>query len=231
MNLKLFETKKLHYGKYLYKITLYNDLSTIFRMEFQKENFSFARGKLDELHLSYQESKKIDPMVGHIPWQKYNRDYVRVDHFFDAINLYRLLKKADDYKLRVEQNTANIYTNNREFVKTLINNLKTVIEFWEPDPENIATLTNHKNVILVDKPPKYKYKLTFGKEKGSSALAKWIDKNPNLAKAGEILKQDLYKEGYVKGLYFYVKDDKAMMLAQLLVGENIQRVDELLYNP
>jgi len=234
MNLKLFETKKLHYGKYLYKVAVYNTLAPIFRMEFQKEDFSYARKRLDELNLAYKEAQKNQisavPLFN-VPWKKYYDEWVRSDHYFDAITLFRLLKKDVDYKLRIEQNNAQIYTNDREFVKILINNLKFVSEFWEPDPGNIETLLTNKNIILVNKEPKYKYKITFGKGKGSPALAKWIDSNPNLAKAGHVTKKDLYAEAYVKGLYFYVRDQKALTLAQLMIGNNIQRIDELLYNP
>lgn len=232
MNLKLFETKKLHYGKYLYKVVMYNSLAPIFRMEFQKENFSYARSKLDECNIAYMEAFKKDPMVTHfiLPWQRYYQETVRIDQYFDAINLFRLLKTETDYKIRVEQATLIVYTNDRNFVKSLINNLKTVVEFWEPDPENIETLVNNKNIILVAKEPKYKYKLTFGKLKGVPALAKWIESNPSLAKAGDSTINSLYNEGYVKGLYFYVRDNKALTLAQLMVGNNIQRIDELLYN-
>ena len=60
-------------------------------------------------------------------------------------------------------------------------------------------------LILVNKEPKYKYKITFGKGKGSPALAKWIDSNPNLAKAGHVTKKDLYAEAYVKTKKYGIK--------------------------
>ena len=233
MNLKLFETKKLHYGKYLYKVVLYNSQATIFRMEFQGKNLNYARSKLDDLHMAYHAAKQKDHMIKifKVPWRLSYEEYVKTDHFFDAINLYRILKKyKKEYKVRVEQSNASIYTNDRELVKTLINSLHTVVEFWEPDPQNIDTLSKNKNIILVDKTPKYRYKLTLGPAKGVPGLAKWIDANPNLAKAGDKAKREMYNNGFVKGYYFYVKNEKAMIFAQLLVGDDIQRIDELLYN-
>ena len=46
--LKLHETKKLFYKKYLYKLFISNELNTLFRADLQKsKNLSYAREKLD----------------------------------------------------------------------------------------------------------------------------------------------------------------------------------------
>lgn len=46
---------------------------------------------------------------------------------------------------------------------------------------------------------------------------------------GEVAKQECYKNGWVKGYYFYVRDSKSLFIAQMMVGDNIMRIDKLVY--
>ena len=48
---------------------------------------------------------------------------------------------------------------------------------------------------------------------------------------GETAKQYCNMSTFVKGYYFYVKDDKALFLVQMIVGDNIQRIEKLVYSP
>ena len=75
----------------------------------------------------------------------------------------------------------------------------------------------------------YIYKCTLGKQKGSPALANWIENNPHLAKMGDNALAYCKKSDYVKGLYFFVRDQKVLTIAQLIVGTNLQRIDRLSY--
>jgi hypothetical protein len=197
--MKLRETKKLHYNKYLYKLSIPNQCAYIFRTEFQKDGgLGYARQRLDILHQHYNHKEKT--II--VPWTHNSRNYdeVPVEH------------------------------NDRKFLISLANKLKhRYIEFWEPSPEDVDTLLSNENVIIVSKKPIYEYKITLGKRAGSSSLAKWIDANPALAKMGEVAKQECYKNGWVKGYYFYVRDSKSLFIAQMMVGDNIMRIDKLVY--
>lgn len=232
MRLRLFETKKLHYGEYLYKLVVINQLSYIFRTELQKDgNLGYARQRLDMLNQVYSnvEDKFLKTSI-ELPWSGWRgHDRIPLQDYFDGITLYRNLKKQNDYKLRVERYTLHYYTNSRDCVVKLINSIQGPGEFHEPKPGDIELLKKEKNIILVDYPPDYKYKITLGGKKGVPGLASWIDKNPNLAKMGKIAKDECQNQGYVKGYYFFVKDDKALFIAQLLVGDNIARIDKIVY--
>ena len=57
---------------------------------------------------------------------------------------------------------------------------------------------------------------------------KWINNNPNKAKASDALNYYASKQGEVSGMYFYVKDEKILQLIQLL-GIKIRRIDNLIY--
>lgn len=227
--MKLRETKKLHYNQYLYKLSIPNKCAYFFRTEFQKDgHLNYARQRLDILHQYYNPKEKL--LI--VPWTNNSRMYdeIPVEHYYDAIDIYRTLKGKKDLTIRIETFTINIYSNDRKFLISLSNKLRhRFIEFWEPAPEDVDSLLTQENIIIVNKPPLYLYKITLGKGKGSSSLAKWIDANPTLAKMGDVAKSECYKNGWVKGYYFYVKDQKSLLIAQMLVGDNIQRIDKMMY--
>ena len=228
--MKLHETKKLHYNKFLYKLVMHNTCSSFFRTEFNKQDLSYARQKIDSLHHAFNPKKQYIELAGYRGTWK---DLYPVNDYYDAITIYRHLRDREvcDYIVRCERNTLTIYSNDRKWLIKLGNNLKTKIsEFWEPDPENVSLLQTNKNIILVNKVPDYEYKITLGKKKGLPSLAKWIDNNPKLAKMGDIARQECYNSGWVKGYYFHVRDEKALFIVQMLVGDNIQRIDKFVNN-
>ena len=228
--MKLRETKKLHYNKYLYKLSIPNQCAHIFRTEFQKDGqLGYARQKLDMFtqHYSRKEKHIIVPWGGGGRFQ----DEIPVEHYYDAIEIYRHLKSKINYTVRIEVNTLNIYSNDRKFLISLSNKLRhKFVEFWEPAPEDIDKLLTNENIIIVNKKPQYEYKVTLSKGKGNPSLASWIDANPKLGRMGEIAKGECYNNGWVKGYYFFVRDTKSLLIAQMLVGDNIQRIDKLVYN-
>lgn len=227
--MKLYETKKLHYNKYLYKLAVPNQCASYFRTEFQSDGqLGYARQKLDEVNRYFVPGKD----VVEIPWGWKFLDTIPVAHYYDAIEIFRHLKnKKTEYKVRCESNILILYSNDRKFLIELSNKLRhRFIEFWEPDPKNISLLNQNANIILVNNPPKYEYKVTMGGKKGSSSLAKWIDNNPKLAKIGDVALEECYNNGYVKGYYFFVKDERSLTLVQMIVGNNIQRIDRMVYN-
>lgn len=227
--MKLYEAKKLHYGEYLYRLSITNGLAGHFRTELQKEGkFSWIRKKLDEINACY------NPKEHHVDvsWGYTNRfvDRIPIEQFFDAIDIYRILNKSDNYKIRCERMSLNIYTNDRELCKRIINTLRTKnIELYEPNPQHIDKLLTDSNIILTNKIPTYEYKITLGKRKGSPSLIKWIENSPSLAKIGSVAKDECLNEGWVKGYYFFVKDEKSLLIAQMLVGNNIQRIEKFVY--
>jgi hypothetical protein len=227
--MKLRETKKLHYNKYLYKLSIPNRCASFFRTEFQKDgHLNYARQRLDVLHQHYNRKEAYIT----VPWGSAQRYYdkIPVEHYYDAIDIYRYLKNKSNYTIRCESRNLNLYSNDRKFLISLSNKLRhNFIEFWEPAPENTEKLLTGNDIILVAKPPQYKYKIVLGKKKGSPSLAKWIDANPTLAKIGDVAKEQCYNETWVKGYYFFVRDQKALLVAQMIVGDNIQKLYRLVY--
>ena len=224
--MKLYESKKLHYNKYLYRLEIPNRFSHIFRTEFQRPGtLSYAQKNLDELSLQYEPGTEYMTLTSlYNSW----RETVPVAHYFDAIVIYRTLLKATDYIVRVGVSSLNVHSNDRKFLVKFGNNLKqSFVSLFEPDPNNIHQLLSNENIILSNKSPAYEYKITLGKKPGNPALAKWIQNNPKLGKMGPVAMQECLNEGYVKGYYFYIKHKKALNLIMMIIGDNIQRVDRI----
>lgn len=226
MKLKQFETKKLHYGKYLYKLVLSNKLSNIFRTEYQRSGkLSFARSKLDELSAAYEQGHPLF-------LKRYRTDVeVDVDTFLDAKDIYTALKSSDEYKLRVNTlSSLNIYSNDKKALELIVNKIRQgTVEFWKPELDYAEFLFSNENIILVDKKPKFPYKVTLGNKRISGDFAVWLRANTDKSKIGSKAFEGVENGGYVSGFYFYIRDEKVLNLIQLLVGHNIRRVDKLVY--
>jgi hypothetical protein len=223
---KLCETKKLHYGEYLYKLVLSNQLNSIFRTELQKHTkLGFAKEQLNNLHEKYIQGKPLEKQVYR------TARTVPVDEYLDALDIYSVLKFADSYKLRVDPwRSLTIYSNDRELLEKIIKKMRVSNrELWEPDNSLINTLLNEKNIILVDNPPDMPIKVTLGNKSVDPSFAKWLRSNADKSRIGPIAIQTIEDGGYLNGLYFYLRDEKLLNLVNMIIGHNIRRIDKLVY--
>lgn len=211
--MKTCETIKLFYNEYPYKVVVTNALSSIFR----EKNLAQAKTVLDDLQYLYEQE---EPLV-----RVYGR---RVEHlsfktFFEAKNLYIEFSKKIDFKLRIEGNIMSVYSHNYSWLQHLATKFN-ANEFWEP---RIDISKFDKNTIIIDEPSMYEYKVTLG-DSVDPSLADWIISNEDKAKAGAICLQEIANNGYVKGFYIYIRDEKIIQLLNLFIS-NIQRIDKLVY--
>lgn len=219
------ETKRLHYQKYLYKVEIYNELSSIFRTELNKGvvKLSHAKKKLDEVN--YMHSK-----TGTYSLLKYlhKRKIDRID-YIEACNLYNLLLENNDYKIRCENSVfVWIYTNDKNLLESIINECpKGTREYWTVEDSNIEFLQNNINTVIVSTPPTHIYKC-FLNSKDVSIGYGWIEKNRDKIKIGEWSLRNI-QEGYANNNYFYVRDEKTLLLVQMVLGNCIRRIERLIY--
>ena len=214
--MNLYETTKLFWGKYLYKLAIRNELAPIFRCE----NLSNARQELDNLQLNYEAGLPLE----RVSW---NRIHHVTEHaFIDAKLLYSNFKTADDYLLRIQGTRMNIYSNDNSWLKYIASILAkdSVCEFWEPSIDNIDVLDS--NTIIVPKSNGYEYKVTLNSVLGNDGFATFATANPHLIKAGPVLMEEMTANGYCNNLYFYARDMKVVQLCSLLLN-NIRRIDKL----
>jgi hypothetical protein len=222
--LKRFETRKLFYAEYLYKLVLRNELNTIFRTELQpNEKLSFARTQLDQLTENYRNNLPL-----------YKKDWradipVEVNEYFDAMEIYRTLKDSNDYKLRIDpHSTLTLFSNNKKALLDLAGKLKTsTVDFWEPIEQHIELLNSTSKIIIVDTIPTLPLKIHFNSKRINRDFSKWIQANNDKCKIGKTALNNLEKYGHLTGLYMYVRDEKILNLVILLAGNSIRVVEKL----
>ena len=223
-SVKKCETKKLHYGKYLYKVSMRSQLAHIFRTELQRKgNLTYASMELFKYGELYKQGK---PLIKK-SWR--NEETVNENDFLSCQKIYRYLINSKNYLVRCEYSTLNIYSNDLRFIQQFTQ-LENCEEFWQPDPDSITFLTNNANVILTDKPVDHKLKITFGRKPAKKELGKWLIANKDKARCGPVLLDNLLEQArWIKGQYIFVRDEKVLFMIQLICGDNISRVDKLVY--
>jgi hypothetical protein len=226
--LKYYKTQKLFYGEYLYKVYFYNELNGFFRTEFQKKGtLSYAREKLDQLTEYYRNSMPMQTPI--------YRTFKNVDEetYLDARFLYAtLLRSKTNYRVRVESfNRISIFSNDEKFIDKIANGLRTqLIEVHKPDDVVKEEILTNKNIIVSPNPVYWPIKVTLGKNRRDySGLANWIKANPDKVKIGEVALKALESHGFVSGYYLFVKTDKILNLINIMIGDNIRRVDQIVY--
>lgn len=223
--LRQCETKRLHYNKYLYKLTLANPFAPWFRTEFQKDgSLKMIKSKLDSCQLLYDIGKPLYRTVyrAEVP--------VTNEEFFDAKDLYSLLLNTDDYRIRVGRwGGFCIYSNDKNFLLNLASKMRvSAREFWEPNLKNIKFLLDSKNTVIVNTPPQFPLKVIFNYKKINPSFASWLANNTDKSSAGEKTIKNILS-GWANGNYIFLRDERVLTIIQLIIGHNIQRVEQLVY--
>ena len=224
-SLKLFETQKLHYGKYLYKLAIMNPLGHAFRNGFQDNgNLTHTKIVIDALTLRYRNGEPLT--------QQTYRSNVPVSElaYLDAKDVYSILKKHSEYKIRCEGSSMlSIYSNDRDLLMKIANKMRTSLrEFWEPKPEAIVLLQRKENIKIVNLPTEFLYQVHLAFKKIDPSIYNWVTSNPGKVKVGQKTLLD-FARGVSNGSYIYVRDQRVLMLVELLIGNAIRKVDKLVY--
>lgn len=221
-------TNKLHYKKYLYKINLFNELGFIFRGDLNNrsdERFPYAKQKLDEFQEIVDLGEKI--VIGRFRASKALPD----EELADAKKLYHILNKYEDVKIRIEYFYGMwVYTNDRALITELINEVPNcVTEYWDVDEDIKNLLRNNTNIVLKKTPQEYDYKVYLNNNvKKYSEIADWLHKNTDKSKIGPKTLECLERT-WMTNNYFYVKNEKVLLLLQMIGGDSIGRVERLVY--
>ena len=225
-SLNQHETKKLFFKKYVYKLSLTNELNHIFRSESQKsKQLDYAREKLDEWASNYRNGV---PLI-----QTYFRTEreVPMNDYLDAKNLYLQLKSRKDYTIRVENGASLcIYTNDYSLLETIASKMKTIPEgFWEPAIGTKHLLNN--DTIIVDHKPEFPIRIILKDEKISSDFANWLRANRDKSRIGDKALQCIDNHDHMGNFYFHVRDEKVLSIVHMLIGHAIRGIYNLVYMP
>jgi hypothetical protein len=143
-----------------------------------------------------------------------------IEHLLEMI-------KENDCRTRGEGSHVSVFTNNRKMVTEIQNTFfDTVEEIWEPDPSLIHVL-KQPNTILVKEPASHPIRVTLNDKRIDSDFTQWIDANPDKVTVGDTAYRAIKRGWMVGGLYFYLRDDKILSLVNLMIWDNIRRVDRL----
>jgi hypothetical protein len=225
--LKFYETNKLFYNQYLYKINIWNELGFIFRTEFQKKGtLSYARKHIDILTESYRARLPLQ-----LPrFRTFN--IIREEHYLDAKHLYVCLRRdKHDHRVRVEYNGISIFTNDYELIEKISSGLRTnSIEVWKPNDSVKNELLLNENIIISNTPTDWTIKVTFSNSRGDyTGFANWIKANPSKIRIGDVALNALSKGWDVSGYYFFIQSEKLLNLIHIMIGTNIRRIERIVY--
>ena len=170
-----FETTKLFYDQYLYKLTVVNPLASIFR----GKNLTYARQQLDKLQLQYETKSNLafSYIYGARIINLSDQDFTAAKILLVEFNMHK------DYTLRIENPRMAIYSNNKEWINMLLEKPLITTEIWEPSSDNINLLIKN-NIIITDENFDYNYKITL-KEKVNTQFYDWLINNSHKVKIGD----------------------------------------------
>ena len=221
-------SKKLHYNKYLYKVNLFNELGFLFRGDRNKcatEKFPFARARITEFKQSIQQGEEI--VVGRFRASR----VLPKSELADAETILDILCRYEDIKIRVEYfYNLWVYTNDKALVDDLLAEVPNCVsEYWDVDPQAKQFLKGNTNHVLVKTPVEYEYKIYLtNRTKHYPQIADWIRRNPDKIKVGDKTLECLDRE-WITNNYFYVKNEKVLLLVKMIGGDSLGRTERLIY--
>lgn len=204
----LKETKKLFYGKYKHKIILVTSLAHLFR----HKNLKSVSRYLDRL---VRETNVDSIVIGF-------RAVPEEDIYYSKQLISKINSLKENYSLRIENPWLSVYSNSYDELMSLASvNENNVKYFYSPLIE-----IEEGQIVMHDMP--FDFKVTIGS--GSNDLksfVEWSNDNSNF-KVPEFSKQILSKNIRWRQSYFYVKDEKNLLLAKLHVGRSIHKIEKII---
>jgi hypothetical protein len=196
-------TKKLFLDKYSYKVVIISVFASVFR----GNDLEHTAKKLSH----YEKTRTVPHWVRH---------YVPTDRIL-ASDILQLLTSMADYAIRVESPILSIYTNKLEDVKKITDELVNYVKYVSMSENTLEKGTIYLKKIDFD------YKVTLGSIRSpQDSLVKWCDNNSKI-RMPKTCKEQLELGWGCKQRYFYVKDDRSLIMVKMFLGSNIQRIDRV----
>jgi hypothetical protein len=153
-------------------------------------------------------------------------------------NLIKIFDK-DDIKVRIENQTANIFLKREDFIDKIINTFpNNITEVSKPENDKILEFltSNIATEIKNELPYGCRYRVFVGYNKMTSQTARenfvaLANRIPNDVKVTPVVINKLAVDRpWYSQYYFYVKDDKHLMMVQLLLNHNIKKIIQIKTN-
>lgn len=221
--MKQYESLKLHYGKYLYKVLLNNQLSSIFSAHRTEQYRERVLNELQENYNLGNDLRLTRWRVG-VP--------INTVDFENGKYLDQLFKDYSDYRKRVEfGDQVIIYTSDEDMVNELVDNLSNCIrEIHRPKEGIEAFLTQNIGTAIVKTPPEHEFRVYLNGKHIDPSFANWLTSNSDKCKVGEMTLWNIKNSSYhTNNNYFYIKNEKVLTMIRMIVGHNIRKVERLVY--
>lgn len=203
-SIQLKKTTRLFNNKYKYKIVILTKCASWFR----GNNLDHVK---ERLNVSNSEKKLL--------WEE---KITSTDKIF-ASKLCLTLSSLNDYLLRVESPLISIYSNDPKDIEKIAKIDAGQIKYVSyPDPSTEAALDDHK---IITKNITHEFKVTMGRTRQSHTnFVEWC-KDKEKVKLTKRAKSQLSKNNSWGGYYFYVQDEKTLIMVKMFVGGSIQAVE------
>ena len=135
------------------------------------------------------------------------------------------LETLEDYQLRIERPWICFYTDKSEDLTSIVNVLENCVEYVQiPKPGTKELLDQG---LILTKTITQKYRVSIGRTtKCNKDFVNWAEKHGQ--KLPATAKKELSKEsGCYGGFYLYLKDDKSLTIARLMLGDAIAKIEEV----
>lgn len=214
--LKRYDSKKLFYNKYCYKLTLINELSPIFR----NKKFEYTKRILDDLTA---KAESQIPLEYGVAFTK----RVRTDHYHDAVVIYNYLTKSNlNYTLRVEGFSMNIFANDLDWLEALTTKVDCK-EIHAPSTLKIENfLTYNPHTEIVKGPVEFEYKVYLSKT-ADKGVVTFLKNNKDNVKAGDTVFRCIEKGYNLDNLYIRVKNKRWLELCNIAIGSGFSKIIRL----
>jgi len=216
--IRITETTKLFYDKFLYKITIKHTLSNIFR----SKNFTSSREFLDKLQTKYEQGKPLTYTHGWkqekiLPVEELRSAQVMLSQFTTT--------PSENFLLRIEGSRLSVYTNNFQWINHLLKKNLVITDLAKPSAFAVNNL--QPNQIIMNKDFGYEFKVTL-RDFVDPNFYKWLINNPDKVRIGSQALLNIERGNYTRGFYFFVKDSKVLNLINIMICKDIARIDNII---
>lgn len=182
--------------------------------------------------------------------QSWVRDYKRQGSWYNK-QLYKYLKEADigfltslkdlyyeypEVKIRTEEPKISVYATDVSMIQSVASSIDStyrdkLIGITGPENEEVKAILD-KHVILVKKPPKYKYRIWFKEKQFNfdtrTQILAYLQSLGDLVRVNEHTQESLSKpHDWIWGSYFYSNDKHVATFITLINPDIIREVSEL----
>lgn len=198
------ETRRLFRGQYQYKAVLVCPAAGKFR----GKNLSDTIDQITEIGIGTSK-------------HPYNK--IKTQEDFDyCIRLANAISKMADFDIRIEGPFLSFYTNNRQDI-----NLLTKIDLERVKYISVPNGAIETNTIIMPNID-FDFRVTLGKSnKKQDSFVEWALTNDKI-KLTKSCKDQLLRPVSWGGSYFYVKGEKQLLMAKMMLGGSINKVETII---